>query len=78
MQPFRLSITRAGKLSLACPICGSTQVEVVNYPVNEVDQIRCRKCGYTLYRPLPQPKNYHQVTVDELNDKDKKQGDINA
>ena len=38
MKSFRLSITRDGKLSIACPECGSTKVEVTNYPVNEVDK----------------------------------------
>jgi hypothetical protein len=45
-------------------------VEVTNYPVNEVDKIKCRHCGHTLYRPFPQPKGYHQVTIDELDKKD--------
>lgn len=35
MKSFRLSITRDGKLSIVCPECGSTKVEVTNYPVNE-------------------------------------------
>lgn len=34
MKSFRLSITRDGKLSIVCPECGSTKVEVTNYPVN--------------------------------------------
>lgn len=70
MKSFRLSITRDGKLSIACPECGSTKVEVTNYPANEVDKIKCRHCGHTLYRPFPQPKGYHQVTIDELDKKD--------
>lgn len=70
MKSFRPSITRDGKLSIVCPECGSTKVEVTNYPVNEVDKIKCRHCGHTLYRPFPQPKGYHQVTIDELDKKD--------
>ena len=70
MKSFRLSITIDGKLSIDCPECGSTKVEVTNYPVNEVDKIKCRHCGHTLYRPFPQPKGYHQVTIDELDKKD--------
>lgn len=66
MKSFRLSIAKDGKLVISCPECGSTQVEVTNYPANEVDKIKCRKCGNTLYRPLPQPKGYHQVTIDEI------------
>ena len=70
MKSFRLSITRDGKLSIVYPECGSTKVEVTNCPVNEVDKIKCRHCGHTLYRPFPQPKGYHQVTIDELDKKD--------
>lgn len=71
MKSFRLSITRDGKLSIACPDCGSKEVEITHYPVNEVDKIKCRHCGNALYRPLPQPKKYHQITIDELSE-DKK------
>lgn len=75
MKSFRLNITKDGKLSIACPKCGSTKVEVTNYPAHEVDKIKCRQCGHTLYRPLPQPKNYCQVTIDELDINDNEESD---
>lgn len=68
MKSFQISITKRGSLSIICPDCGSTQVEITNYPINEVDKIKCRHCGCTVYRPLPQPKGYHQITMDELSD----------
>ena len=66
MKSFRVSISKNGRLSFLCPECGAKEVEITNFPANEVDKIKCRHCGYTLYRPLPQPKNYHQITIDEL------------
>lgn len=73
MKSFRLSITSDGKLSIACPECGSTEVEVTSYPTNEVDKIKCRHCGHALYRQFPQSEGYHQVTIDELDETNNKE-----
>lgn len=75
MKPFLLSITKSGRLSIVCPKCGSKQVEVTNYPENQIDKIKCRHCGNTIYRPLPQKNGYHQITIDELNKEDDEEQD---